>query len=297
MRRALGWLMVGGLGACGPRFALDEGGRACGVDPAMYDVPGDLVGHLIRSEDGGASFDHDPPAELVVRAEGTYDLRSGAFAFSESHAPGYWLAELAYDGVGTAYRDGDLDVRMTVTATDAADRVTTADVRWLRLGCDVERTVFDDDGAVLTTEQGTWGSDGYAYTRLYEVEGVVAERTGLLAFDGAFTESTGWRVDDHEYQETVEREPNGRLVTTFDDKQPEVRTQGTVVRRLTGTEEHEVQRERFLLTEDFSYTVGLDGSGSGTVDVERRGTSERCEVAVEDFDCTYTCLDRPPEEC
>lgn len=297
MRRALGWLMVGGLGACGPRFVLKDDARTCGVDPAMYDQPGDLVGHLSRSEDGGETFGYDPPPDLVVRAEGTYDLRSGAFTFTEDHAEGYWLAELAYEGVGTAYRDGDLDVRMTVTATDAVGTETVSDVRWLRLGCDVERTVFDEGGEILTTERGSWGSDGYAYTRLYEVEGVVAERTGQLAFDGSFTESTGWRVEDHEYQETVTREPNGRLVTTFDDKRPEVRTQGTVVRRLTGTEEHEVEREQILLTETFSYTLDLDGSGRGTVDVSRRGTTETCEVVIEDFDCTYTCLDREPEDC
>src|SRR5688572_28939082 len=214
---------------CSRGFTLD-GDPTCADDP--YDWGAGLTTHLVHGHRDG-TFDYDPDGPLLEGVEGEYDLDSGDFTWTASFDGGGRRTVDEIDGYGTAWTDGDLDTVMDVVSSgEGIDEVTT-EVRDVRLGCDLDRTVTDPDGGVRVYE-GVFEDGGLTYSHTYAEQGIVVTAEGELDADGRWEESVDHDEAGVVWTSTETGDPDGTVSRTFSRSFPAALVEGTWEREVDG---------------------------------------------------------------
>lgn len=277
-----------------PAFEVDDSLLCPEIDA---DTEGGLLQHLTRADALGAFF-YDPPQPLVRNVDGAYDLTSGDLSWVSTYADGYYLTKQRVVGQGVAYTDGDLDLAYSVQEVREDGDLDTVSVREVRLGCDVERDVFNQADKLIRSERGTYRPKGYVYTTERIRRGVVVPIDGVRQPDGRWTEEEAYRVDDYEYVGTAEADGLGRIDTSFREVEGNELREGTIRRLPDGSERHRFTVTLFNATAEWDYTLNFRGTGKGTAEVTPNGIEPyTCEVSFKKGTCSIDCPNYPEEPC
>jgi len=280
------------LAGCVPGFKLDEKELTCAEDP--YAWGGGLTTHLVNGKKKG-TFDYDPADPEIERIDGGYDLETGEFSWTATYVADSWRTTDEIAGHGTAWVDGDLDTLSTfISKTESS--VLTYDLRDVRLGCDLSRTIEDGNGDVRVYE-GTFDGGGLDYVHTYADGAFVLEAIGRWDEDGSFSESVDYAEPDVTWTSTETRATSGVVTREYARTFPNVTLSGSWTREPDGTLEVETVREPADdPTETWTYTLDAAEDGEGTLKVGPG--AKRCDLVFEDGACTQeSCVELTDGSC
>jgi hypothetical protein len=279
-------------GGCSPGFRLDAD-PTCAEDP--YPWGAGLTTHLVNGKRDG-SFDYDPDGPMYDGVEGAYDLQTGDFTWTASYTGGGRRTVDEIDGFGTAWTDGDLDTSMDVVSSGEGIDDLTSEVRDVRLGCDLDRTVVDPDGAVRVYE-GVFEDGGLTYSHTYAERGVVVTAEGELDDDGGWEEEVDHEEPEVTWTSTETGEPDGTVSRTFSRSFTSELIEGTWERDPDGTLDVETTRDPAEgQKETWAYTLDALGNGEGSLDVGPQ--DKHCDLAFVEGSCTQVaCVELVDGPC
>ena len=290
MRSVLAVTTLVGLAACGgPSFRLDSE-LACRA--AYLGYGGGLTYSLLQGE-GDGTFDYDPAGKMEERRFGRYNLDTGDFSFRIEYASESYLRKASAAGYGYAATNGDLDLLTTVSPTDALGEDWSYEVRLHRKGCEETQIVGGSSGTVTITV-GTYGRDGFSYTRqVVSGDGAVNEVFGLKKPDGSYEETSDYRDGGYTYTSATDGDLDGYSMTRWEEQDTSYASEGTTQRYVDGS----VWAKSNYVGDDGSYvqeyTVDYSGDGEGTY----TSGSTRCDLIFINNDCTYTCSSGESGSC
>jgi hypothetical protein len=280
------------MGGCSTVFRLDDD-PTCADDP--YDWGAGLTTHLVHGKHDG-TFDYDPDGPSYTLVEGFYELETGDFRWVAAYDSGSRRTSDEVIGFGTAWTDGDLDTSMEVTSFgEGLDEVTT-EVRDVRLGCDMDRTVTDPDGGVRVYE-GVFEDGGLTYSHTYAEQGVVVTAEGELDSDGGWEETVDHDEGGVVWTSTETGDPDGTVARTFSRSFPGELVEGSWERDADGTLDVETVADPVEgQKETWAYTLDAHGTGSGSLDV---GPADKhCDLEFDEGGCTQVaCVELTDGPC
>jgi hypothetical protein len=257
-----------------PTFELDDS-LVCGEDFLSW--TGGLTFHVLQG-DGDGGFDYDPVGH-AKRVSGAYDLETGDFSWDTTYDEGDALLSEAVEGYGRVWKDGDLDLISTVHETYVDETTRSYTVRDERWGCDVERRIEDESGAI-ETERG-WLQEGrYDYERRWFVFGRDLKATGSRNSDGSYSEELAYENGETKYNYTETGDPDGYIFREFVDRDIS-RMDGYSERWSSGTEHWEYKHRVDGISYYWDYEFDFYGNGSGTLTWK----SESCDLKFKEGTC------------
>jgi hypothetical protein len=235
MERILLVTLMSALGAgCVPVFKLDKlENRSCAEDFIPWS--GGLTRH-VDAGNGTGEFDYINPDALIDQTAGYYDLATGEFFWWDEYVDAGHRDQAHYVGVGTLWRNGDLDLDYEQEFYYSDDTKQVWTVRQERFGCDENlRYESAEDPEDLEFITGTYGQDGYDYTHEWISGSVVAVAAGSRKSDQSYTETLD--LTDGPvllvHQETGDGQGNVDRIFSYDDGYTKV--EGTWNQGLEGT--------------------------------------------------------------
>lgn len=258
--------------------------------------------HHIVSGDGSGAFDYVPDGNSRVRIDGSYDLASGDFAWTETGSATSYVDRVAVTGFGYANENGDLDIIGTRSETDVNGAVEETQFRTERTGCAVRTRVRSTvDGVERERdERGTFADGRYDYSSTVGIDGYAYSTDGTRFLDGSYNETVSYESPD--FERNAERSGN-----LFDDTQTlqyddVIQTQslgtmlqvGTDITSTDGSVERTFTRDYADRFEEWSYALDYNGNGSGQVTVNG---STVCSLTYTAFQCRYDCGSSGRGEC
>lgn len=268
------------LPGCVRVFALrKEADRTCEHDFLAY--TGGLTFHVLQGN-GDGGFDYAPEAAHVDRIAGELDLGTGAFAWDVSYGSGVRVVDHVEEGVGTIWRDGDLDLVWTEGGERTDGRSVSTGVRTLRLGCDEETRFEDVASGDVSYEVRTYEADGYALERQLWYRGTFVSAVGRGLPDGSSSLEMAWDVEPFALSFTETDDGDGTVRRTFDDREGDTRLAGWWERGADGTRYEYAVTTPGLPDQGWAYAIGLDGTGAGTVTY---GASDSCALVLDASGC------------
>ena len=289
---------------------------SCEADP--YDGWGGLTywtdyGTTESATPRSLDFSIEPGEPWIQSVDGTYNTANGNFDYLVKFAPDYFLSRLRtdpdFDNYGTAYRNGNLDIRERIEVEDSLGEVTRFIRRETRSGCTGEiRTRFGrdtDDGEIYpkypdeVTEYTIGSGARIDFERTADWgEGWVEEGEGSWRADFTTTEDVTRDYDDGaSYEATRETDATGKQNTSWSQTDGDLDFEGDTTRRVDGS-----VKASYLVEykgDDFvtiTYDVAYDGSGSGAETWHR--VDKTCETTFDDEgncerDCSGDCYEEP----
>lgn len=270
------------LPACyvGPMFKIvDEAKRTCDAD--FLDWGGGLTHHVLQGR-GDGLFDYEPENPLIERIEGQYDLESGDFHWTATHAEGGFRLEEEAEGYGTLWRDGDLEVIYDLVVRYEDETERTWEVHTERYGC-VETTRSESDRGRVEIVEATWGDDAVSWVRDWIWGPVAISGEGSRNKLGESSESGKVsRKGDLSYQYSQSTDVQGRTVHTFEghDGVREVAGSWQIDRKGIFEADYTSRAERQDV-QTWRYTVDGTGAGEGTW----TWGEDRCDLKFRKFHC------------
>jgi len=281
------------VGACTTQFNPDAP-KVCSADFSSW--AGGLTTHLMNSE--GGAFDYAPASEFETRVYGNYEFETGDFWWVTEYEPSHYRAQTFYDGFGTAWEDGDLDIRADVQVSYANESKESSRIYERRLGCDVDRRVVtaDADEEVVELEEGTFDGDEYAYERTYHEEDRTLTVMGSYFSDQYRVEELdNYKNGTYRLSYTEQSDATGLVRRDFVERWTAsgFRSDGHWELLPTGITDYNYTVSGEFTNRKYKYSHDLDGVGDGTVKIG----SEVCDVRVKNHKCTYTCGDDERLDC
>jgi hypothetical protein len=219
MRTVLLYVLMGFLGAgCVPVFKLDKlEDRSCTEDFIPWS--GGLTRHVDEGN-GTGEFDYINPDTLIDQTAGYYDLSTGEFFWWDEYLDAGHRERGHYSGVGTLWRNGDLDLDYEREFYYSDDTKEVWAVRQERFGCEENfRYASVDNPEDLEFVSGSYGSGVYEYTHEWIFGAVVAVATGSQKADQSYVEDL--EVIDGPillvHQETGDGQGNVSRIYSYDD--------------------------------------------------------------------------------
>ncbi len=270
---------------------------SCGEEP--YAWSDDLLGWILTG-DGSGAFDLEPDDEYRSNISGTYDPSDGEFDWKVSYVDGFYLKAAVGAGFGTVYHSGDLDLEYDVDTTDILGDTTTTRYRVIREGCEMSTWAWDPDGAsdAAIEQAGAYDANAFSWTGEDEI----------AMYAGSFTSdldvSSGYELASGNYNQwrTFQREGTTHIDWAGEGEE------GCVGRGLSCEGVQDVAFDGSTVydqtvTEDGGAWADMHGEYSYNGDGEERqtyysgGEAVRCDLTVEDGDCTYSCDDGTDGKC
>lgn len=261
---------------------------------------GDLSTYVDQGDADGSEwvFEVDPPEQWIVSAKGSYDESTGDFSFSRKYLPRHTIAEYRAEGYGTVYEDGDLDVLLTVNATDVLGASGTWTERHERAGC---------AGSVTTTYEGSDPVEmRYNIVSDNRIEGLIEIDPGggyyeqRLAFlsGGAQTRSTDYDIISEIYNDSVEQDASGTWDGDFYQSGDGVESEGTFGGDISGASwaKYE-QREDGEVVVIVDQQLNYDGSGQQIVNYPEQNLTCTFTFEAGGANCEYECDRGQSGEC
>jgi len=241
---------------------------------------GGLTHHVMQGRGDGA-FDYDPEDPLIDRIEGEYDLETGDFHWTTTHAEGGFRTTETAEGYGTLWRDGDLEIAYDLTVQYADGSERTWQVQTERYGCSELTRTEDPDGRVEVVES-TWGDEQVAWVREWIWGPLAITGEGSRNALGEQSEAGKVKKKERRYRYDEATDVEGRTVHTFDGddgvrqlKGHWARTRdGVVTMRYTSQVDEQSPQE-------WEYTVDGKGAGDGTW----TWGEDTCELRFRKFRC------------
>lgn len=247
---------------------------ACEYD--VYDWSDDVLSHILAG-DGSGAFDFDPDDVPRKSLKGEYDPATGDYAWSEAYADDYWLVKAEITGFGTAFHNGNLDVKHTASYIDILANAWAKEWRVQRTGCDVTSSSWPEgDETSALTISGSYDSDD-SFTWSADVPGYSTFKGGMRR---NLSRTQTVEAEDGSWSSYTESKPEGYSDTEF--------TQSCG----TGYTCEGTWRDRFDGGSDGSGHAVDDGSGEKVVDFSwdyaYNGDGEYVETYTDGTSCTYT---------
>lgn len=286
-------ILIGVLAGCVPGFELDESSLTCADDP--YAWGGGLTTHLVNGKKKGM-FDYDPEDPQIERVEGSYDLTSGDFAWTATFVSDSWRTTDEVVGFGTVWVDGDLDTESTWISETGDGPVVSYDLRDVRLGCDVNRTIDGGAGGIRVYE-GVFGGGALDYVHTYGESGFVLEADGRWDADGSFFESVDHAEDGIVWTSTETGSTSGVVSREYTRSFPDLEISGSWTRDTDGTLEVEtIYDPADDPSETWTYTLDASGNGDGKLKIGP--AAKRCDLVFADGACTQeSCVELTDGPC
>ncbi|MEN0061834.1 MAG: hypothetical protein AAGA48_06755 [Myxococcota bacterium] len=281
------------LASCTSRFVFDD--PTCDAD--FVDWAGGLTNDVLQGSGDGA-FDYIPrDSDIVVQMAGEYDLRTGDLEWERTYVEGAFRRSESAEGQGTLWPDGDLDLEYDLEVTLPLIR-RSIEVRDLRLGCDVNRRVEDEQGRV-EIYRGELTDDGLLYTHEFVDGARTFVADGERLPDGSWTESLNFQGANLTYM--LDESGNARDVSWRRDlvyETADTLLNGFYRRRANGR--MNVEYRAIIndgVPEFWNYGFDSEGNGTGTLTFEDGTpactlTFQRGACTVTDCDAEGTCV--PP---
>ncbi len=264
---------------------------SCKLD--VYEWADDLTAHILTGP-GDGSFDYDPVDTPRDTLSGKYKLQSGDFTWETGYVADYWLRAASVSGYGTAYHNGDLDVRYTTAYTDTLGETWSTESRTFREGCNVvAQTWTEGDEENLMEQVGAFDSED-SYHWSMEVAG--------YSFQGGQRRNLSYTwnqdADNGTYSESYEWSPTGKGEGVWSGECYDTgcTCDASYVNRFDGGQEQSIE----ILCDgahfaDFSSDYDYEGAGTAHY-VYDDGTT--CDLEVQaDGACRYTCSDDSSGRC
>lgn len=284
-------LLVG----CSTTEFVGDAPKACSADFTGWG--GGLTTNILQG-DGSGTFDFDPPGDVESRTHGEYNLENGDFWWVTEYASDDYRTRLFWDGYGTAWTDGDLDIVAEVEILYANDEVNLTRVYERRLGCDVDRRVVtaDENEDLIEVESGIFSDGQYDYERTYREDDLTLTVNGNW-FDDQYRleELDSYQNGTYRLSYTEQSDSSGLVRRDFVERWTGAgsRTDGFWELPTTGVRNYNYTVSGEFSDRKFKYEVDLDGNGDGTVKI----AGETCDVKVKKHKCTYTCDDSDQQQC
>ena len=179
----------GVLGAgCVPVFKLYKPEkRACSEDFISWS--GGLTQH-VDSGNGTGDFDYFNEDPIIDHTAGNYDLASGEFFWWDDYLEAGHRDRAHYSGIGTLWRNGDLDLDYTLEVHYSDDSAKAWSVRQERFGCEESfRLEAVEDPEDLEFVTGTYTGGVFEYTHEWIDGGVIAVGSGTRKSDQSYSET------------------------------------------------------------------------------------------------------------
>jgi len=236
--------------------------RTCASD--FLDYTGGLTHHVLQGP-GDGSFSYDPPAAHIDRIEGAYDLQTGLFGWEVDYGSGYKRSERIRDGIGTIWRDGDLDLAYGLETVRRDEQSLTYAVRSIRLGC-VEDTRFEEvERGEVTLESRVYGDSGFEITGVRLYRGVLVDVAGEGLRDGAVETRVAHQDGPFDLSYVQTDDGDGRIRREFDDAIGNETLVGFWETGPTGTLFEYTRQPSGQAVEAWRVSVDSAGDGQGTV--------------------------------
>ena len=253
---------------------------------------GDLSTYVDQGDADGSEwvFEVDPPEQWIVSAKGGYDEATGDFNFTRRYLARHTIADYAAEGYGTVYEDGDLDVILSVTATDVLGVTGAWTERHERSGC---------AGSVNTINEGAEPVRmDYEVVSENRIEGLIEIDPGggfyeqRLTFlsGGAQSRSTDYDLISELYQDSIEQEANGTWDGEFYQSGDGVESEGTFGGDISGASwaKYE-QREDGTVVVIVDQNLNYDGSGQQIVTYPDENLTCTFTFEANGANCEYEC--------
>ncbi len=289
-------LLLGGCGLPGHNYLTE---LSCEHD--AYGWAGGLT-RWVDAGPGDGTFDLQPPEVEISSVKGSYDTETGDFSYEVTYAPGYYLVRGEFEGYGTVYENGDLDILYTETLTDVLDAVYVREVRMERTGCDTTGSWTDwfESPEDLDGASRDWNFTA-TFVSADEVDSEVAYDVGGESY---LREATSWSDFVTDYQTSVTStsytyEADGRVASDATVREDFVQTasdastyEGFSQQAFDGSTHFEYDYSdadgTLLMSCVFDYAY--DGSGEGTCTYTEEAGGYDCDISITaDGDCTYAC--------
>ena len=289
---------------------------SCEADP--YDWWGGLTywtdyGSTENATPRTLDFSIEPGEAWIQSVNGSYNTANGNFDYLVKYAPDYFIDKARtdpdFENFGTAYRNGNLDVRSKIEFEDSLGEVTSEIRREIRSGCTGELRVRygrdTDDGEVHPKYPDEVTEYTIATATRVDFErsadwgaGWVEEGEGYWKSDfTAYEEVTREYDDDTAYEATQETDATGKLSVSWTQEGDDLDYDGEYTRRADGSVKAsytvDYKGDKYVT---ITYDVAYDGSGTGT-EVWHR-VDETCETEFDDKgncdrDCKGDCYTEP----
>jgi len=282
------------LAACGGSYSAED--PAC--DQEAVGIVG-LSGTLRRALQADGSFDDDPPEEIVFSREGRWNPGSGDLTYTEGYLDGYVIQERRFDGFGTVFGNGDLDLEGSLT-TAFADEEEVLQQRMLQVACDVENTLRRGDDAVVWFENGTYVNKRYDFSLERLQAGVIAVGVGVVRATGAWELAESWRIGDVAHSWSRSSEGDGVEQAAFEVRGADRFNDGLVTVRPGGATAWDFEVTDGRTSATWEFALGPGGSGGGAVTYQPLlGDEIVCNVTVDGDSCDVgsNCDDAPRPNC
>lgn len=287
-------VLLMGLIGCAGRY--EQTAPACGEEGVG--IVG-LSGTFRRAMQSDGTFDDDPPGDLIVKRSGAWDPSGGDLSYTDRFIDNYVGSERSFEGFGTVYGNGDLDLEGTLRTVWATGE-EVYDQRLLQVACDVENTLRRSDGTVAWFENGSYRNQRYDFTLERLQSGAIAEGTGVVRASGAWTIAESWRIGEVAHNWTRSSEGDGFEETVFEVRSADRFADGLVLVRPGGSTAWTFSATDGRTTGDWDLSLGVGGQGGGTVTyTPLLGSEEVCEVTVgaEACEVQSACEDAPRPPC
>lgn len=264
---------------------------ACKLD--VYEWSDDLLAHILTGP-GDGTFDYDPEDTPRDSLSGRYKLKSGDFSWETGYVPDYWLHAASTTGFGTAYHNGDLDVRTTTTFTDVLGETWSVEDRVYREGCNMvtqswtegdEENVFEKTGSYDSDDSYHWSAAIPGYTFEGGNRRNLSYTWNQDAENGSYSESYAWSPTG-----------KGEGVWTGECLDTGCTCDASYVRRFDGGQEQTID----IVCDgahyaDYASDYGYDGAGTAHYTF---ADGSSCDLNVQaDGSCGYTCSDGSTGPC
>jgi len=218
MRTVFLWPLLGVIGSgCVPVFKLDKlDKRSCSEDFIAWN--GGLTQH-VDAGDGTGEFDYANPDPLIDTTAGYYDLSTGEFFWWDEYLDAGHRQQGHYSGVGTLWRNGDLDLEYELEHYFSDDTKDVWNVRQERFGCEEKlRLESAEDPEDLEFVTGTYSEGAFAFTHEWIDGSVIAVANGTKYADQSYTSTL--EITDGPvllaHQETGDGEGNVSRIFSYD---------------------------------------------------------------------------------
>lgn len=279
---------------CGGWFDQEP---ACNLD--VYDWSDDLLSHVLQGKGDGV-FDYNPSDLPRIRVWGSYKPSSGSYSYQVNYSTEFYLDSADYNGFGTVYHNGDLDLLEVERVVDMLGDEFAQYNRVERQGCNVTMISWDIEDTSAEnafTRTGTYTDDAtfawtaededYAYSGTLHADLTRTTRTEAIE-DGGFEETT-YRSDGTgtELYEQIPCAGSGQTCT------------GTTELRYNGAR-HMVYTiyDGEDIYAEVSGDIAYDGAGELNAVFHDGDDTLACTFTyASDGDCVYECEDGDSGDC
>lgn len=276
-------LLLVALSGCyvGPMFRLQEDAQSC-ASPRV-ELQGDLPMKVDQGP-GDGTFGYTYLGwPLVQGTSGAYDLKTGAFTWTNTYAPDSVRVKEDVTGTGLILRNGDLDLGYAQVVTFLDGTQVSYDVRHERVGCnEVLRVAPTEDPEEVVLTEGTWVGGGFEWTRHF-VEGPAAvEGLGRMEADRSWVEYVEFHDGGLDVSWATDDDGNGHQTRTFNDDDGFSKTEGSWERWFDGTVSMSFTRNNpNIQKQTWDFSVDALGNGEGSWS----DPDDACDISFTEWKC------------